>query len=165
MKIHIVIEIQYFPMGLVKNKSALVQLMACHQRRVRPISWNNLNAQRSEILPTAPWLPILAIHIRSHVTKRKSKLQIKKNCQKFKFCNNPYTWHSFWSCLIRCANMKWSWLVLWKIQSGHGYVHRRTDGRTDMKPVYPPFNFVEVGAIMMAKFIIECLIWHQASVS
>ena len=41
MKIHIVIEIQYFPMGLVKNNTTLVQLMARHQTRVRPISWNN----------------------------------------------------------------------------------------------------------------------------
>ena len=38
--------------------------------------------------------------------------------------------HTFWSCLIRCANMKWIWLVLWKIQSGHSFVPK-TDGRTD----------------------------------
>ena len=38
---------------------------------------------------------------------------------------------TFWSCLIRCANMKWIWGVLLKIQSGHDSVHRQTDGQTD----------------------------------
>ena len=68
--------------------------------------------------------------------KTKSKLQILKKCQKF------------WSCLIRCANMKWIRLILWKIQSGHDFVHRRRDGQTDgndVKPVYPTFNLVEAG--------------------
>ena len=51
--------------------------------------------------------------------------------QKFKFWNKHYTRHTFWSCLIRCANMKWIRRVLLKIQSGHDSVHRRTDGRTD----------------------------------
>ena len=64
--------------------------------------------------------------------------------------------HTFFSCLIRCANMKWIRWVLLKIQSGHDFVHRRTDGQTDGRTdgqtdkvilVYPPFNFVEVGGI------------------
>ena len=39
----------------------------------------------SEIPPAAPWLPILVIHIRSQVkTRQKSKLQIFKNCPKYK---------------------------------------------------------------------------------
>ena len=55
--------------------------------------------------------------------------------------------------LIRCANMKWIRLVLWKIQSRNCFVHRRTDRQTDrqtddVKPVYPPFNFVKAGGIM-----------------
>ena len=66
--------------------------------------------------------------------------------------------HTFWSCLIRCANMKWIPWVLLKIQSGHDSVHRRTDGQMDGRtdgqtdkviPVYPPLNFVEVGGIKM----------------
>ena len=82
--------------------------------------------------------------------KTKSKLQI------FEFWNGYYTRHTFWSCLIRCANMKWIRWVLLKIQSGHDSVHRRTDGQTDGRtdgqtdkviPVYPPFNFVEAGGI------------------
>ena len=61
--------------------------------------------------------------------------------------------HTFWSYLIRCANTKRIRLVLWKIQSGHDFVHRWTDGRTDrrtenVKPVYTPFNFFEAGGIM-----------------
>ena len=58
--------------------------------------------------------------------------------QIFKFWNKHYTRHTFWSCLIRCANMKWIRWILLKIQSGHDSVHRRTDGQTDkVKPVYP----------------------------
>ena len=53
--------------------------------------------------------------------------------------------HTFWSCLIRCANMKWIRWVLLKIQSGHDSVHIRTDGWTDgqtdkVKQVYSPFQ-------------------------
>ena len=65
--------------------------------------------------------------------KTKSKSQIKKNRQNFKFWNGHYTRHTFWSCLIRCANMKWIRWVFFKIQSGHDSVHRRTDGRTDRR--------------------------------
>ena len=66
--------------------------------------------------------------------KTKSKLQVPKNLPKIQileFCNNPYMRHTFWSCLIRWVIMKWIRLVLWKIQNGHGFVHRGTDGQTD----------------------------------
>ena len=86
--------------------------------------------------------------------KTKSKLQILKNSPKFHICefwNKHYTQHTFWSCLIRCANMKWIRRVLLKIQRGQDSVHRRTDRQTDkVKPVYPPFNFVEAGGIIKA---------------
>ena len=73
--------------------------------------------------------------------------------QFFEFWNGHYTRHTFWSCLIRCANMKWIRWVLLKIQSGHDSVHRRTDGQTDkVIPVYPPFNFVEAGGIIISIF-------------
>ena len=69
--------------------------------------------------------------------------------QIFEFWNGHYTRHTFWSCLIRCANMKWIRWVSLKIQSGHNSVHRRTDGQTDkVIPVYPPINFVEAGGII-----------------
>ena len=79
----------------------------------------------------------------------KVKVTNLKNSPKFQifeFWNGHYTGHTFWSCLIRCANMKWIRWVFLKIQSGHDSVHRRTDGQTDkVIPVYPPFNFVEAG--------------------
>ena len=51
------------------------------------MSQYELEGLRSEIPPAAPWLPILVIHIRSQVktNKTKSKLQILKNWQKFRF--------------------------------------------------------------------------------
>ena len=56
----------------------------------------------------------------------------------FEFWNGHYTLHTFWSCLIRCANMKWIRWVLLKIQSGHDSVHRGTDGQGDTS--IPPFQ-------------------------
>ena len=81
-----------------------------------------------------------------HAHKTKSKVQILLKLSKFKFAifslnSTPYT--PFWSCLIRCINMKLIQLVLWKIQSRHDSVHKwmdvRTYGQTDkVKPVYTP---------------------------
>ena len=58
--------------------------------------------------------------------------------QIFEFWNRHYMRHIFFSCLIRCANMKWIRWVLLKIQSGHDFVHRRTDGQGDTS--IPPFQ-------------------------
>ena len=92
----------------------------------------------------------------------KVKVTNLKNSPKFQiliFWNEHYTRHTFWSCLIRCANMKWIRWVFLKIQSGHDSVHRRTDGQMDGRtdgptdkviPVYPPINFVEAGGIKNA---------------
>ena len=83
----------------------------------------------------------------------KVKVTNLKNSPKFQifeFRNKHYARHTFWSCLIRFANMKWIRWVLLKIQSGHDSVHRRTDGQTDkVKPALPPspFNFVEAEGI------------------
>ena len=71
----------------------------------------------------------------------KVKVTNLNNSPKFqilKFWNGHYTWHTFWSCLIRCANMKWLRWVLLKIQSGHDSVHRRTDRQGDTS--IPPFQ-------------------------
>ena len=88
----------------------------------------------------------------------KVKVTNLKSSPKFQileFWNGHYTRHTFWSCLIRCANMKWIRWVLLKIQSRHDSVHRRTDRQTDkVIPVYPPFNFVEaVGIIILLKLL------------
>ena len=71
----------------------------------------------------------------------KVKVTNLKNLPKFQIFliwNGHYTRHIFWSCLIRCANMKWIWWVLLKIRSRHDSVHRRTDGESDSS--IPPFQ-------------------------
>ena len=75
-------------------------------------------------------------------SQKKTKLQIQRICQNFKFWNKPYTRHTFWSCL-RCANMKWIRWVFLMIQSGHNSVHRRTDGQRNRRTrwnQYTPFQ-------------------------
>ena len=95
--------------------------------------------------PTISRSPILLSHIGSQVKRRQSQCSIFKE---FKFKNKLYTWHTFWRCLIRCANMKWIRRGLLKIQSRHDSVHRWTDEQMDkVKAVYPPFNFVEAGGM------------------
>ena len=49
----------------------------------------------------------------------------------YEFWNKHYMRHTFWSCFIRCANMKWIPQVLLKIPNGRDSVHRQTDGQTD----------------------------------
>ena len=51
-------------------------------------------------------------------------------------------WHTFWSCLIGCVNIKWIRWVLLKLQSRHDSVHRWTDGQGETS--IPPFNYVEL---------------------
>ena len=80
---------------------------------------------------------ILLSHIGSQVKRRQSQSYKFKGFAKisiFLFWNNHYTRHTFWSCLIRYANMKWIRRVFLKIQSGHDSVHRRTEGRMDRWP-------------------------------
>ena len=92
--------------------------------------------------------------------KDKVKVTNSKNSQILEFCNNLYTRHTFSSWLTRCANMKWIRLLLWKIQSGHDFVHRRMDRRTDdVKSVYPPFNFVAAVGIIMREHCIGQTAW------
>ena len=100
--------------------------------------------------------------IESYCIPKEDKVKVTnlKNLAKFqffKFWNKHYTRHTLWSCLIRCANMKWIRQVLLKMQSGHHSVHRRTDRRTDRwtdrwtrwNQYTPPFNFVEAGGIII----------------
>ena len=94
------------------------------------IKLEQLERLRSEDTPTTSWLPIPLSHIGSQVKRRQSRSYKFKKFQIFEFWNRHYMRHTFFSCLIRCANMKWIRWVLLKIQSGHDFVHRRTD-RTD----------------------------------
>ena len=62
--------------------------------------------------------------------ENKVKVTNLKNLPKFQIChfsNKLYTRHTFWNCLLRCANIKWIWRVLLKIQSRHNSIHRWTD--------------------------------------
>ena len=69
----------------------------------------------------------------------KVKVTNLKNLPKFQifwFWNKHYTRHTFWSCLIRYANMRWiRWILLRyradTILSTNRQTDRRTDGRTD----------------------------------
>ena len=84
--------------------------------------------------PAASWLPIQLSLIGSQVKRRQSqsyKIKEFAKIQIFEFCYKQNTQHTFWSCLMRYGNMKWIWQVLLKIQSGHHFFHRWTDGRTD----------------------------------
>ena len=69
---------------------------------------------------------------KQQVKRRQSQSnKFKKFAKFFEFWKGHYTRHTFWSCLIRCAIMKWIRWVLLKIQSGHDSVHRWTDGQGD----------------------------------
>ena len=52
------------------------------------------------------------------------------------FWNKRYTRQTFWSCFIRCANMKWIRWVLLKLQNGHDSVHRWPDKRTSVLHIW-----------------------------
>ena len=73
-----------------------------------------------------------------------TNLQNLPKFQIFECWNKHYTRHTFWSCLIKCANMKRIRWVLLKIQSRHDSVHRRTDGQGETS--IPPFQLHWSGA-------------------
>ena len=81
--------------------------------------------------PHRPWLPILVVHIRPKSKQDKVKVTNFKKLPKIqilKFCKKLYTWHTFWSCLIRCINVNGS------NQNSRCYradAGCRTDGQTD----------------------------------
>ena len=146
---------------------------------IQPIKFNKTNVPqhsvkleqlerlRSDDTPTASWLPILLSHIGSQVKRRQSKSYKFKEFAKisffylFEFWNKHYTQHTILSGLIRCAKMKWIWQVLLETQSGYDSVYRRTDGQTNkVKPVFPLFNFVEEGGIIIWNYS-NCTTAHK----
>ena len=116
---------------------------------------NNIRTIRT---PTFWWYPPLPydypyywVILDPKSKEDKVKVTNLKNSPKFlffNFWNKHYTLHTFSSCLIRCANMKWIRQVLLKIQSGHDSVYRRTDGQGETS--IPPFNFVEAEGIIIS---------------
>ena len=113
-------------------------------------AWSQLKT-RTTRTPAFWWYPLLPhdypyywVILDPKSKEDKVKNTNFKNSPKFsffQFWNKYYTGHTFLSCLIRCANMKWIRQVLLKIQSRHDSVHRWTDGQMDkLKPVSPPFQ-------------------------
>ena len=101
-----------------------------------------------EILPPHDY-PYYWVILDPESKEDKVKVTNLKNLSKyqfFQFWHKLYTRHTFWSCLIRCANMKWIRQVLLKLQWRHRFcpqTDEQTDRWTDdVKPAYPPFNFV-----------------------
>ena len=70
-----------------------------------------------------------------------TNLRICQNINFFKFQHKLYTRHTFWSCLIRCANMKCIWPVRYRADMILS-TDRQMDGRTDGqgKTSIPPFQ-------------------------
>ena len=119
----------------------------CQSLKVREVSvlrilikLAQLERLRSEDTSIASWLPILLSNIGSQVKRRwKSKLRILRF---LKIWNKRYTQHTFWSCLIRCANMQWIMDPTSIVEDTERtrfcpQTDRRTDGQTNkVKPVY-----------------------------
>ena len=82
-----------------------------------------------------PHCPMITHTIDSYPKSKQDKFKVTylKNLPKLQideFWQKLNMGHIFWSCLIRCVNMKKIQQVLFKIQKGHDSVHRRTDVRT-----------------------------------
>ena len=120
-----------------------------HSQLEKHCQLEQLERLRSEDTPPPPHCyPYHWVILDPKSKEDKVKVTSFKNSPKFQmfeFWNGHYTRHTFWSCLIRCANMKWIRWVLLKIQSGHDSVHRRTDGQGDTS--IPPFQLRWSGGV------------------
>ena len=124
----------FFLINVIVYKKHHTRFLLILETMLHKEKLEQLKRLRSEDTPAASWLPILLSHIGYQVKEDKVKVANLKHLPKIKCIktwNKPSTQHTFWSCLMRCANMKWIRRVLLKIQSGNDYVHRRTDRRTD----------------------------------
>ena len=99
----------------------------CDENKIKttgtPVFW--------EYPPPPPTCPMITHTTDSYQipSQNKTKSQIWKICQKFKFWNFPIPIAH--GCLIRCVNMKWIQPVVWKLESRHDSVHRLMDRETD----------------------------------
>ena len=131
-----------------------------------------LECLHSQDTPTAPWLPIPFIHIRSRSPSYIFKEFVKTSnvwILKQKFNRR----HTFWTCLMQCVNMKRVQWILLKIKSQHNSVHRWTerhiygqaerwtDGLSETRT--PPFQLGWSGGIKMSNHCCWCLdsLYHQ----
>ena len=135
----------------------------CYLARVRPVDQTadglkklvQLEHLHSENTHATPWLPILLIHIGQSRDKVKVT-NLKKIAKKKSFGILLYTWHTIGSCLITYEMDPVSFVQDTEQTRFHPQMYRRTDGQTDVKPVYPPFNFVE------SRGIIRCIVTDMA---
>ena len=106
-----------------------------------------------KITLSTPWLHTLLTYIGFQVKTRRESYRFKKklpNIRILEVCKNIYMQHTFWSCLIRCINMKWIQQVLLMIQNGHNSIHWWTDGRVDEQgeTSIPPFQLRWSGGLI-----------------
>ena len=98
-----------------------------------------------------------------------AKLWNKKKIGKISnisFFQKLNTLHIFWSWLITWVNLKWIQLVLFKMQSRHGWSTEEKDGWTDrqmdkVKPVYLPSTSLAAGIFVgiMSEWIMYVCNW------
>ena len=99
--------LKFVPTGPIYNIPAMVQITAWRWPGNKPLSEPTRTPAFWDT-PAALWLPIQVIHIRSQVKTRQSQsYKFWKIAKNSKFCTQLYTRHTFWSCLIRCINIKW----------------------------------------------------------
>ena len=111
--------------------------------------------------PAPSWLPILLSHIGCQVRRRQSQSYKSKNSPKFHFfLILKLTLHETHLLRLLDKICKYemdpisiiedtdrTWFCPQTDRRTDGRTDQRTDGQMDkVKPVYPPFNFVEVGA-------------------
>ena len=81
--------------------------------------------------------------------------------QILKFCKKLYMQQTFWSCLIRCVNMKWIQPEQYALQSRHRMLDRRTDG---VKPIYPPTTWLCGGYNNVCTRVTNCFSTHKGGI-
>ena len=113
---------EIFKTSYLTLQPALYLLMAQHWWWCN-ISRNNQNTEQIESLCSEDTLlpneyPYYWFILYPKSEQDKVKVTNLKNLPKFQhfeFSQQCYTWHTLWSYLIRCVNMKWIWWVLLKI--------------------------------------------------
>ena len=162
------ISLEFVPKGPINNIPALVLIMAWGRTGDRPLSEPTRTTRTPAFwgYPPPPHdYPYHWVILDPKSKDDKVKVTNFKNSPKFqiyRFLNVHYTRHTFWSCLIRCANMKWIRWVLLKIQSGQDSVHRRTDGQGDTS--IPPYQLRWSGGYNDGLFT-DTYMCHSASMS
>ena len=150
------LRLQHMPVGLAPDNASVSRTQ---------VKLEQLECLRSEIPPDAPWLPILEIHISSHVKTRQSQSnkfwKIAKNSilhktlhqtHLLKWLDNMYKYEMDPTRTVGATERT----------RDAGWTDGRTDGRTDgVKPIYTPtsslFGGINTEMSVICKWIIESL--------